>query len=372
MERENYYILLELSIDPPENDLKIIEKAIQAKKVEWSRLRNHPTKGLQIQKFINMIPDMQNVMFDEALRKKEAEEATESIESDKETKISEIDGHIDILMGKGYIAKEDIIRLAEIHGLSQSEINSRIESKKSVKFTRIDQQIGLRMGKGYITEDELVKISKKNAMDLAEVRKRVRCPIIKDEKEAENLSIRPLDKSIEKAINDNLNIIREKSLYDFLGLNENSELKQLQESAGKKKKRLAEVGKKDAVVTAGIALAGHCLTIFKTMKPVLHTMSAWQTQNFQPLNQILILPLSTIKSGMNILMRWSVKPCFSAWTKRRHQATSRPFAKKKNIVLRIGLKINAGFLLPQPYLPSSSSPLLPVFIFFQQSTKKMP
>jgi len=263
MQRENYYILLDLSIDPPENDLEIIEKAIQTKKVEWSRLRNHPTKGLQIQKFINMLPDIQKVMLDETLRNEEALAAEEFVKTDKESKISEIDGHIDILMGKGYIAKEDIVRLAEIHGISQSEINDRIASKKNVKYTRIDQQIGLRMGKGYITENELVKISKKNGMDVEEIRKRIRCPIIKDEKDAESLSIRPLDKSIEKALNDNLKVIGKISLYDFLGLTDNTELKRLQETAGKKKRDLSSVGKKDAIITAGVTLAGHCLTIFK-------------------------------------------------------------------------------------------------------------
>ncbi|MDA3898231.1 MAG: DUF1566 domain-containing protein [Desulfobacteraceae bacterium] len=263
MQRENYYILLELSINPPENDPEIIEKAIQTKKVEWSRLRNHPTKGLQIQKFINMIPDIKNVMRDETLRQEEAQAAADFIETGKESKISEIDGHIDILMGKGYIAKEDIVRLAEIHGLSQSEISDRIASKKNAKYTRIDQQIGLRMGKGYITEDELIKISKKNGMVADEIRNRIRCPILKDEKEAKNLAIRPLDKSIEKAINENLNIIGKRSLYDFLGLIENTEIKRLQETAGKKKRSLASTGKKDAMVTAGVTLAGHCLTIFK-------------------------------------------------------------------------------------------------------------
>jgi hypothetical protein len=263
MQRENYFILLDLSVDPPENDPGIITKAIQNKKIEWSRLRNHPTKGLQIQKFINMIPDIEKVMLDETLRNDEALAATEFIESGKESKISEIDGHIDILMGKGYIAKEDIVRLSDIHGISQNEITGRIASKKNAKYSRVDQQVGLRMGKGYITEDELIKISKKNAMDVEEIRKRIRCPIIKNEKEAENLSIRPLDKSIEKAINDNLNVIGKKSLYNFLGLAENAELERLQEAAAKKKRALSSAGKKDAIVTAGVTLAGHCLTIFK-------------------------------------------------------------------------------------------------------------
>ncbi|RJP85865.1 MAG: DUF1566 domain-containing protein [Desulfobacteraceae bacterium] len=263
MQRENYYILLDLSIDPPENDPDVIETAILQKKAEWSRLRNHPSKGLQVQKFINMIPDIQQVMHDEALRKQEAAAAVEVLEEGKESKISEIDSHIDILMGKGYIAKDDIIRLAEIHGLEQSDIQARIDAKKSGQFNRIDQQINLRMGKGYLTEAELSKIARQNSMEPEEIRNRVRCPIVKDEKDVGDLKIRPLDKSIEKAINDNLKIIGKLSLYDFLGTAENSGLDILQEKAGKKKKDLAASAKKDAVVTASNTLAGHCLTIFK-------------------------------------------------------------------------------------------------------------
>ncbi len=264
MQRENYYIILELSVDPPEKNFEIIEQTIQKKKAEWSRLRNHPTKGLQIQKFINMIPDIQHVMLDEILRDKEAQAAAELIEAGKENKILEVDGHIDILMGKGYISKEDVVRLSEIHGLSQNEINTRISVKKNAEYVRIDQQISLRIEKGYITEEEVGKIAKKNAVDPDAVRKRIRCPIIKNENEAKALTIRPLDKSIEKAINDNLKTVGKKSLYDLLGLPETSDLNELQEKAGEKKKALTEVGRKDAVVTASLTLTGHCLTIFKS------------------------------------------------------------------------------------------------------------
>lgn len=263
MDRENYYIILELTVDPPENDSSVIERAIQNKKVQWSRLRNHPTKGLQAQKYINMIPDIQKVMLDEELRKQEADAAAELLEQGRESKISEIDSHIDILMGKGYIAKEDIVRLADIHGLSQAEINDRIAAKKDARYSRIDQFISLRMAKGYLLESELAKIAKKHAMEPQEIRKRVRCPILKDEKEAGALSIRPLDKSLEKAIAENLKIVGSKNLYDFLGVGENADLKQVQEKAARKNKSLAAIGKKDAVVTAGQTLAGQCLILFK-------------------------------------------------------------------------------------------------------------
>ncbi|PIP37702.1 MAG: hypothetical protein COX19_15990 [Desulfobacterales bacterium CG23_combo_of_CG06-09_8_20_14_all_51_8] len=264
MQRENYYIILELSVDPPENDLEIIKKTIQDKKIEWSRLRNHPTKGLQIQKFIDMIPDIQMVMLDNDLREKEAAAAAELLQAGRETKISEIDGHIDILMGKGFISKEDVIRLAELHGLAQSDINDRIATRQNAKYARLDQLISLRMGKGYLLEDEVAKIAKKNGLDPEEIRKRIRCPIVKDDKESEDLKIRPLDKSIEKALTDNLKVVGKTSLYDFLGLPETAEITELQEKATRRKKGLSAEGKKDAMVTAGITLAGQCLTIFKT------------------------------------------------------------------------------------------------------------
>lgn len=264
MERENYYILLDLSVDPPETDPDVIRNAIQTKKIEWSRLRNHPTKGLQIQKYINMIPDIQQVMLDAALRQKEAAEAVHILQSGKETKITEIDGHIDILMGKGFISKEDIIRLAEIHGLDQSEINARIIARQNEKYARVDRLISLKMGKGYLLEEEVAKIARKNALDPSEIRKRIRCPIVKNEGEAEGIKIQSLDKSLEKTITDNLKVVGKSSLYDFLSALETAEIEELQEKASRKKKDLASLGKKDAVVTAGITLAGQCLTIFKT------------------------------------------------------------------------------------------------------------
>ena len=75
MEKPNYYLLLELSLDPPEADPKVIEEAIKKKQSEWSRYRNHPTKATVAQQNISMIPDIQKTMGDEKLRKKEAKAA---------------------------------------------------------------------------------------------------------------------------------------------------------------------------------------------------------------------------------------------------------------------------------------------------------
>src|SRR6056297_4161252 len=149
MERKNFYILLELSLDPPETDPAVIEKQIRKKKAEWSKLRNHPTKGLQAQKNISLIPEMEKVMLDPEKRAEELEAAKGEIRKGKESKFPEIDRHIDILMGKGYITKDEVIKLAGVHGLSENEIQDRINRKKQQKYGHIDRAIGLRMDKGY-------------------------------------------------------------------------------------------------------------------------------------------------------------------------------------------------------------------------------
>jgi len=263
MERENFYILLDLPIDPPETDAAVIEKQIRKKKAEWSKLRNHPTKGLQAQKNISLIPEIEKVMLDPQLRAEELEAAKGVIRKGKESKHPEIDRHIDILMGKGFISQEEIVKLANMHDSTQNEIQDRINKKKQQKFGHIDRAISLRMDKGYITEAEISKIAKRHALSDDDVRKRVRCPIKRDDKEKSEVKPRHIDKSLEKTINDNLKILGKSSLYDFLDLPESAELESLQAQAVRKKKELANISRKDAAVTAGNTLAGHCMTIFK-------------------------------------------------------------------------------------------------------------
>lgn len=263
MERENFYILLELSVDPPETDISVINKAIADKRIQWSRLRNHPTRGLQIQKYLNMIPEIQYVMHDPDLRRQEADAAREFLQKGLETKYSEIDRHIDILMRKGFIAKEEISRLADLHHIHQHEIQERINIKKQKKYSQIDLEIGYRMAKGYLTEAEIARIAKHNALSIEEIKSRVRCPVIKNGKDQNSITPKQIDPSINKSILDNLKIVDKNSLYDFLNLSPSSSLAVLQEKSGQKKKQLASISKKDAEATASGILAGHCMTLFK-------------------------------------------------------------------------------------------------------------
>jgi curved DNA-binding protein CbpA len=100
MERDNFYIILDLSVDPPQMDSTKIEEAIKKKQTEWSRLRNHPTKGIKAQQYIGMISEIRNIMMNPKLREMEAKSALEIIRKNEELKFSNIDRHLELLMSK--------------------------------------------------------------------------------------------------------------------------------------------------------------------------------------------------------------------------------------------------------------------------------
>jgi len=263
MERENFYILLELSIDPPETDPKKIANAIKKMQAKWSRFRNHPTKAVQAKKYIGMIPEIRKIMSNPDLRQNEAQEAKKQFKQKKEEKFSKIDRHISICMSKGFVTKEETFKLAKLHSIDESEIHERIKQKKEEKFSEIDKHLNIRMGKGYITDEEIAKLAKLHSTEIDEIRKRVKCPIRKKAKEKISKT-KHLDKSIVKVINDNLKIVGKPSLYKFLELPTDASLEKLQEKAKKKEKETINIGKKDAFATACEILAGQCIAVFKS------------------------------------------------------------------------------------------------------------
>jgi len=263
MGRKNFYILLDLSIDPPEEEQKIIELAIKQKQAEWSRFRNHPTKGLKAKQYIDLLPEIRRIMGDPELRKTEASNAAKILFKKAGEKFSVIDRHIAICMSKGFITDEEIFNLAKRHSVKANEIRKRIKQKEDEKNAAINKQLKLRCAKGYITKDELSELAEIHSVSAKEIRKRVTCPIKKSLQKSAKKP-KTLDKAIEKIITDNLKIVGKSSLYQFLDLSSDSSLEALQEKSKKKESELHKRGKKDALGTAGIALAGHCRTIFKT------------------------------------------------------------------------------------------------------------
>jgi hypothetical protein len=262
MERENFYLLLELSLDPPEDREEVIEKAIDSLRARWSRFRNHPTKSLQAKKIIGMIPEVRRVMLDPKLRKEEASRAREKLKKELASKYSEIDRHIAIRMSKGFMTDEEIFKLAKMHQMSEADIRARIRRKQEEKNAEIDKSIAIRMSKGYITEDEIGKIAKLHTVDNDQVRQRIHGPIRKEAAGSID-KLETLDKSIAGVISSNLEIVGKASLYDFLELPPGSELELLQKKAKEKEAQIHKTSATDAAATASGILAGHCLTLFK-------------------------------------------------------------------------------------------------------------
>ncbi|MDM8522914.1 DUF1566 domain-containing protein [Desulfococcaceae bacterium HSG8] len=308
MEKENCYLLLELPFDPPENDPKIIEEAIKKKQTEWSRNRNHPTKAILSKRYISLIPDIRKIMTDDELRQEEALRAKEMRGEKEKVKFSNIDRHLSILMAKGTVTKKEIAKLAKMHTADENKVSGRL--KKKEKFFKIDRDIrnlmrkgdigekkivklakqhaigqnkirewikktgeeiaseldnGIRLctEKGYITEGETTRLAKLFAMDEPEILMRAKCPI-KKEVSPGTKTVRTIEKTLEKLINDNLRIIGKSNLYDFLGRSPQSDLKGLQEKAREKEMEIRKIGQKDANTTASGALTGHCIVIFKS------------------------------------------------------------------------------------------------------------
>lgn len=309
MEKENYYLLLELSVEPAEKDPQVIEEALKKKQSQWSRYRNHPTKAIQAKQYIDLIPEIRKVMTNPELRQKEAVEAKKILGLKETTKYSKLDRHLELLMSKGGLTKKEIAKLAKMHGIEENIIRERV--KKKEKIFKIDQQISLLMEKGEIPEKKIAGLAKQYAIGEDKVREWIAkkkeaifsdidsyiasrssnqgfvtdvavarlaklyscnegdiimrlkgCPVRKEDRKIEKPET--LDKSIERLISDNLKITGKSSLYDFLGLSPESSLAALQKASREKEIEIRKIGQKDATATASGALAGHCIVIFSS------------------------------------------------------------------------------------------------------------
>jgi len=285
MTQKNFFLLLNLSADPPENDSKIIEAAIRKKQTEWSRVRNHPTKGIQAKLFLDLIPEIRKVMLNPELRKKEALKAKKQKNLKNKLKESGIDRHLSIYFAKGSVTDEEIKKLQTLHSVEVEAILRRVLHKekeletipssvpgtaknsgtREEKLAAIDKSLGIQMRKGYITDEEISKLAEAYAIDKGEIAGRTNYPVLKNVLPTD---VRPktLDKTIETVINRNLTLLGKPSLYAFLDLPVSSDLGSLKSRAETLRAEAIASSQKNAIVTASAELAGHCSTIFKSEK----------------------------------------------------------------------------------------------------------
>lgn len=209
---QNYYLLLDLPLDPPELNWSAIEKRIEEKQRQWSKeTTDNPRKAMFAKQSLEQIADMRLVLKDENKRKELAAEALNIWKQDQET---------------ARLALHEAVRMASL--------------------------------KGHLSEDEIPLLAKKHKVTETEVRAIAKVPI----QPVETPETQLLDKSKARNIRERLALVGHSSLYDFLGLNSGSSAKALEEKAKEKDAEIRSNANKTAELTAAGELVGHCFDLF--------------------------------------------------------------------------------------------------------------
>ena len=217
---ENFYLLLGLSIEPQEQDEKKIESVINKKRSQWSMLRNHPTKAVKAKFYLSLIPEIKRVM-----------------------------------LGNPYERKEEWKRALRIKKQEEKD-----------KFKLLDECIQLLCSKGAIFEEEVKALqSKFGTFSKEEMMKRIKVPVRLNKKNSLNKIIneKKIDSTIINKIKANLEIVKAKSLYDFLRVSKDSPIGVLKMASKYKYDDIRKIAAKDAINTASSILQGLCDDIFK-------------------------------------------------------------------------------------------------------------
>ena len=212
---ENYFILLELPFDPPESDTNKINEAIAKKQAQWSRDQSNPVKKAKASEYLAALEDMKKVMLDPATRKQEAAKAKQI----KDSKAKELEAKLSLYRAKGdQLSEKDLKQLVKVFG--------------AFGFTA--DEIKKKFGSGH---------KKQEKIDPSEVL---------DKTQARNVQnfMQQLD-------------MKNKTLYDFLGLAPSSSCNQLCEVADSMKKKILAKGDKTGRDNAVQSLCGLCVVIFK-------------------------------------------------------------------------------------------------------------
>ena len=212
--RDNYFILLELSFDPIVNDVAKINEATAKKQQQWSKDMVNPIKKVKAAEYMAKLDDIKNVMLNEASRKQEAD-AAKKIQNEK---LKELDSKLTLYSAKG-------------DELADKDLKILLKNFSPYGFTA--EMITQRFKKFAVSEEQ----------DIGEVI---------DKSQANNIKnfFQQLD-------------YKDYTLYQFLGLSASSSCETLREAAENLKKKLLAKGEKTGKDNAMQSLCGLCVVVFK-------------------------------------------------------------------------------------------------------------
>ncbi|WP_423799927.1 hypothetical protein [Neobacillus sp. SAB-20_R2A] len=261
MAEQNYYLLLELEIDPPEHDYDKIKAAIQSKRVHWSRRINNPKFQDEAQANMDLLDNAEREMKDPDIRAKHAKDALE--------------------------AQQEAIRKIEIEA-----------------YERLNRYISVLAQKGVIYEREIDLLETELGLTREQIKKQITIvPIADAEAQTEEAPIEikeALSKDIMRQINDLLaKLITDQpqwgnvpTLYDLLNLSEKAGLEELYDMAESRTKLTFSKGATSQVTNERNALA-HAMRVFKKEELRAQYDEAVKNQRFEPVCDLIKIAGST-------------------------------------------------------------------------------
>ena len=212
----NLFLLLDLDPDQPWDPLAFEQRLLQ-KRQEWSRLINLPTqRGIQAKQNLGRVDDLKRIAADESLRQMQAQEARQLRSRERDEGLRQVSERLELLELKGYLLEEELHRLAQEYAT-------------------------------VVSEDEL--------------RRRVKAPLQAAPPQA-GARTPALDPVKGRAIQERLQALGKKDLYEFLGKSRQTPRQELYRCAGECYEAAnRKISRTQADILA-LELSGYCLDVF--------------------------------------------------------------------------------------------------------------
>ncbi len=286
-ERENFYILLDL--DPSVDDLGKIEDAIRSKRNQWAKDKStspSQKRKRQAEQNLPLLPEIERVMRDPELRRKESEKAVESRKATRQEGLEKLRDDIRFLIGgAARLLKKDFDKL--------------VKQYASLGFT----------------EDDI----------------RREIPVeIRAEEVAPEAKAKALDPTTLKDIEENLDALHCDSLYQFLGLGRGAGCRDLLDKADEEYKQIILDSNK-ARIAPKQDLVAHCKRIFRSEETRLAYDQSLQEKGLRKIDdKFAVLGRNTLDSTtVQLLVQIGTK---SGVTEARCLEYIRDIAKKRGMI----------------------------------------
>ena len=217
-EATNYYLVLDLSLDPPVKDKARLEAAIQKKLTEWNQGVNNPTKGLLFKSLAAKVPDIKKALL-----------------SDDATRDAIIADALKIVKGNIATLLEAIAKAGSVTEAQVKEV-----CKKAPQFS----------------EKTIRKMIKVPIVEKTG-------PVFKVPKKPADPPIKPTDNMQMDKFEKNLTVLGKKNIYDFLGCSRTSTPTAICGLADAELENARKAPNKTAEVSAKQELAGLITSYFK-------------------------------------------------------------------------------------------------------------